>query len=147
MGKRVVLVVVCLFLVFMIYGCDSQNTNGNQNYTGGGNAADNNGGGSDDGIPPSDGNSDEGSSGTPSPPAGDSGSGSDEGGSSGGDSGGVPPTGNPDENTGKSMEEWKKYIQDIVDEPDATIKANLEALRLAQMSGLDTSDEFYYAGA
>lgn len=134
----VVILVASLFLVFIIGGCASQNPGGNQTWAGGGGGSNGDASGGDSG-----GETGTGSSGNQPPATGDSGGGSSGGGTSGGDNGGLPPAGNPDGNGQQDMGAWKDYIQQIVDDPDATIKADLNALSLAQMSGLDTSDEFY----
>ncbi|MDO8740302.1 MAG: hypothetical protein Q7J54_01865 [Candidatus Woesearchaeota archaeon] len=136
----IAILVVSLFLVFTLSGCTSQNPGGNQTWAGGGGGRTGSSNGDASG-------GDSGSSGSQPPATGDSGGGSSGGdsgsGTSGGDSGGLPPAENPDGNGQQDMSAWKEYIQQIVDDPDATIKADLNALSLAQMSGLDTSDEFY----
>ena len=142
---------VSLFVVFTLSSCIPQIPNSNQSFGGSGGSSGNGGqgsGGDSGGSDVQGGDSSDGAdsgSGSQPPASGDSGG--SNGDSSGGDSGeggsdGVPPVADPPVDQ-RDMSSWKEYIQNIVDDPDSTIKADLNALSLAQQSGLDTSDEFY----
>jgi len=112
------MLVVCLFLVIVISSCTPQDSGNNQTWVGDGDDS-----GSE---------SPETGDGDSQPPATDGGTGND-----------LPPTGQPAGNPQQDLTELKEYIQQIVDDPDSTIKANLEALALAKQSGMDAYDDFY----